>query len=162
MNKISRKSLDVPCIEELGMIRELFTAMNLIMEHIRELPFGSALVIGNWDALELPPLSDSPIWVKTSAFLLFHFHYRKAFVRKLHPECQKLLRLLLKRPLSEEADEACNNWVKFGSADTSVAIRNNTLSWARSYFSNTWSCARFIYLTTKLFSWTSTWIFLIN
>ena len=71
--------------------------------------FGGVLVIANGDALQLPPPSGSPIWISTTALVLFNFHFLKEFVRMVDLESQRLLRLLAKRPLTEdEANEACD------------------------------------------------------
>ena len=105
------KSLDVVCVEELGMISvEYFIAIDSILRHVREsdLPFGGVFVIANGDALQLPPPSGGPIWISTAALVLYHFHFLNEFVRMVDIEGQKLLRILSKRPLSEEeAIEAC-------------------------------------------------------
>ena len=131
------QSLDVLCVEEIGMICvELWNSMNLILQQVcvfklqfsitnkialtqyifvyvkvreSDLPFGGILVIANGDALQLPPPSGSPIWISTTALVLFNFHFLKEFVRMVDVEGQRLLRLLAKRPLTEdEANEACD------------------------------------------------------
>ena len=74
-----------------------------------DLPFGGILVIANGDALQLPPPSGSPIWISTTALVLFNFHFLKEFVRMVDVEGQRLLRLLANRHLTEdEANEACD------------------------------------------------------
>ena len=99
------RSLDVLCIEEIGMICvELWNSMNLILQQecwnkvhfslynkiavthyifvfykVREsdLPFGGTLVIAKGDARQLPPPSGSPIRISTTALVLFNFHFLK-------------------------------------------------------------------------------------
>ena len=98
-------NLQVLIVEEISLLNaELWCTMDLILRKIKENeePFGGVFVVANGDCCQLPNISGLNIFEAFSFLFSFDFHFLQHFVRMVDPIGQELLRLLERRPLTED------------------------------------------------------------